>query len=391
MPHRLFRRILRWSVAVALFAPLRSSGDIPLVQLDYFFEAGCPACAAVEAEVLPALDDAYAGLYEMHRWDIGTQTNYLHLVAYQKRLRLSGEAPVTMVVDRHAAFQGVSEIRDGLLPQVGAAIEARLRAETEGRAFTPGPRIEVATVEELEQRVASFTWPWVAMVGLTDGLNPCAFTTIVFLTSLLATGGRRGKAVFLGGLAFCLASFVTYFLIGLGMLSVLDRLEGLATVRRAVEWGTVAALAVFGVLSLRDAWRYARTGDARSVTLQLPDGIKRRIRSFARARWQGPAVFGTGLVCGAGVTLLESVCTGQLYLPTLVVMSREGGGLRAWGLLVLYNVAFVVPLFGVFLLGAFGVRSQRLADWTRRHVVPSKLLLAGVFLALAILLASKAR
>ena len=84
--------------------------------------------------------------------------------------------------------------------------------------------------------------------------------------------------------------------------------------------------------------------------------------------------------------MLESVCTGQMYLPTLVFMSREGGGLRAWGLLLLYNVLFVVPLFAVFLLGASGVRSQRLADWTRRNVVPAKLLLAAVFLVLAALL-----
>lgn len=228
-----------------------------------------------------------------------------------------------------------------------------------------------------------FGWPAVAIAGLADGLNPCAFATIVFLTSILASGGRRGKAVFMGGLAFCLASFVTYFLIGFGLLSALRRLEGLAVLRFIVEWGTVAALMILGALSLLDAWRYSRTGDAGSVRLQLPKGVKQRIRSFARARWGGAAVFGTGLLCGAGVTLLESVCTGQMYLPTLVFMSRDGGGFRAWGMLLLYNVLFVVPLFAVFMMGAFGVRSQRLAVLTRRHVVPSKILLSAVFFALA--------
>ena len=221
---------------------------------------------------------------------------------------------------------------------------------------------------------------------MSDGLNPCAFATIVFLTSLLATGGRSGRAVFLGGFAFCLASFATYLLIGLGLLSALRRLEGFGGVRTVVEWGTVAILAVLGALSLLDAWRYGRTGDARTVWLQLPDSVKHRIHRFALARWGGPAVFGTGLVCGAGVTVLESVCTGQMYLPTLVFMSRDGGGCRAWSLLLLYNILFVVPLFAVFILGALGVRNQRLVDWTRRHVVPAKLLLATVFLALAVLL-----
>jgi hypothetical protein len=75
-----------------------------------------------------------------------------------------------------------------------------------------------------------------------------------------------------------------------------------------------------------------------------------------------------------------------MYLPTLVFMSRDGGGLRAWGMLLLYNVLFIVPLFTVFLLGAFGVRSQRLAELTRRHVEPSKILLSLVFFGLAVFL-----
>jgi len=72
-----------------------------------------------------------------------------------------------------------------------------------------------------------------------------------------------------------------------------------------------------------------------------------------------------------------------MCLPTLVLMSREGGGSRAWGLLLLYNILFVVPLLAVFVLSALGVRSQRLVDWTRHHVVPSKLLLALVAFLLA--------
>ena len=42
--------------------------------------------------------------------------------------------------------------------------------------------------------------------------------------------------------------------------------------------------------------------------------------------------------------------------------------------------------FAAFLLAAFGMQNQRLSDWSRRHVVPAKLLLALVFIALAVLL-----
>lgn len=43
-----------------------------------------------------------------------------------------------------------------------------------------------------------FGWPAVAIAGLADGLNPCAFATIVFLTSILS-------AVFFALAAFLLA------------------------------------------------------------------------------------------------------------------------------------------------------------------------------------------
>jgi hypothetical protein len=355
------------------------------VQIDYFFEAGCPTCAAVDGEVLPALEGSYAGLYELNRWDINVESNYLRLVAVQDHFRVRDDAPVSIIVDRQTVLLGLPAIRERLLGQVALAIDARLQAEAAGRVYTLPPAIGAAAKDAVQARAAAFTWYLATLSGLTDGLNPCAFTTIVFLVTLLGTGGRKGWSVLLGGMAFCVASFATYLLIGLGLLAFLRELEGMKVARAMLEWGMVALLLLLAFLSLRDAWRYGRTGDAHAVTLQLPEGIKRRIRTFARARWHGPAVFGTGLVCGAGVTVLESVCTGQLYLPALAMMSREGGR-RATGLLLLYNAMFVVPLFAVFVLGALGVRNQRLVDWTRRHVVPSKLLLAGVFVALAVVM-----
>jgi hypothetical protein len=51
------------------------------------------------------------------------------------------------------------------------------------------------------------------------------------------------------------------------------------------------------------------------------------------------------------------------------------------------NAAFILPLLAVFALGAVGTGSRRLSNWSAQNVVPSKLLLGGVFLALAVLLA----
>ncbi|MCL2105390.1 MAG: hypothetical protein FWH21_10185 [Kiritimatiellaeota bacterium] len=358
----------------------------PPVEVDYFYESGCPECAVIDGKVLPPLQASYGDLLLLRRRDINVQTNYLLLAAYQEMLNVPAEAPVSIVVDRQFALAGLAAIRDSLPARVALAIDARLKSEERGEAFELPPPPDPLGMDALADRLADFTPPLVMLAGLADGLNPCAFATIVFLVSLLALGGRGRRGILVGGLSFCVASYATYFLIGLGLLSFLRELAASTRATRIINGCTGGLLLAFGAVSVLDAWRYWRTGNAKAVILQLPDSVKRRIRAFAESRWRGPAVLGTGLLCGAAVTILESVCTGQLYLPTIVLMSRSGTARHAWVLLALYNLAFIIPLFAVFLASAFGVRSQRLADWSRHHVAPSKLLLAAVFILLAAVL-----
>lgn len=359
---------------------------LPPVEVDFFFEAGCPECASVEQEILAPLQAAYGASLAVRRRDINEMENYLLLVAYQKRLRMDAHASVSMVVDRQYAFTGSAAIRGGLSRRVALAIDVRRVSVAADSAFVLPPPPRPAGPAAMQSRMASFTPALVALAGLADGLNPCAFATIIFLTTVLTLGGRRRRSVMAGGAAFCLASFATYYALGLGLLAGLESLKDFSRLRSTVAWGAVAALTMLGLLNLRDAMRFHQSRDPKTLLFQLPGSIKMRIRAFAFSRWRGPAVVGSGLVCGLVVTLLESVCTGQLYLPTLVLMSRAGLT-RARLLLLLYNAAFILPLLAVFALGAAGVGSHRLAVWSARNIVPSKVLLGVVFLVLAILLA----
>jgi hypothetical protein len=107
-------------------------------------------------------------------------------------------------------------------------------------------------------------------------------------------------------------------------------------------------------------------------------------------RWIGArsVVFG-GAAIGAGVTVLESVCTGQVYVPTLllIIRSSSGAAAKAWTCLLLYNLMFIVPLVCVFLLTYFGMKMNLLQELNRRNVVMSKVLLGVFFIALAIAMA----
>ena len=359
-------------------------GEMPPIEVEYFFEAGCPECAAVGGEVLPPLLASYGELLSLRSFDISVKTNYLRLAAYQEHLKFGGNEPVSMVVDRQHPLLGLPAIRRELSQRLALSMEARLDAEGRDEAFTLPPDIGNAPEEILAERMGRFALWAILLAGLADGLNPCAFAMIVFLASLLSVGGRGRRGVFLGGISFCVASFVTYFLIGLGMLTFLRQLEGIRWTWAAIRYATATGLLLLAFLSFRDAWRYGHTGKPESVSLKLPKSLQRWAHGFARSQWQGQAVFWAGFLCGVVATAISSVCTGQLYLPTIVLMTRSGDAARARLLLFFYNCAFMVPLVAVFLAAAFGVRSQRLADWTRRHVVPSKILLGIVFVALAL-------
>ena len=54
--------------------------------------------------------------------------------------------------------------------------------------------------------------------------------------------------------------------------------------------------------------------------------------------------------------------------------------------LVLYNIAFVIPLLVVLMLSVFGVSAQGVQRWFAKNLAKSKLLMAILFLLLGVLL-----
>ena len=92
---------------------------------------------------------------------------------------------------------------------------------------------------------------------------------------------------------------------------------------------------------------------------------------------------GAGL--GAGVTLIESVCTGQIYVPTLAFLVKAGR-FAALPYLLLYNLMFCAPLLLALVIAYRGTTSDRFLLFARRHVLGAKLAMAASFLTLAALL-----
>jgi cytochrome c biogenesis protein CcdA len=373
------------NLLLCLCAPLlHAQSDIPPVVIDYFYEPGCPECLRIKREVLPDLLERYQGFYQLNRHDMGLVSNVVKLVAYQESLGVTKNSPVSMFVDHSRALCGIEAIRSGLFPFLDESIEARMMPDWEPRK--PIEWDASRGVDRARQRAGRFTVPAVIAAGLIDGINPCAISTLVFFMSLLIVSGVRGRGLLLMGSSFCFASFATYTAIGFGLLRCLHVLEAFPTVRTVFEVALAAILLLLAVLSFRDAIRFRRSHDPRQVSVQLPEKVKKLIHTFLRKGVKSHHLLVAGLSVGTLVTALETVCTGQVYVPTMTLVIREGGDTRMLVLLLLYNTMFIIPLVVAIILTRYGLTTHTMLKWSKRNVPFSKTILGIFFLAVAIYL-----
>lgn len=76
--------------------------------------------------------------------------------------------------------------------------------------------------------------------GLLDGVNPCAFATIIFLLSYLQVTRKTPREIAQIGIAYILGVFTAYFVIGLGLLKAAVMLTQIRWLGALVKFSTAA-------------------------------------------------------------------------------------------------------------------------------------------------------
>ena len=230
--------------------------------------------------------------------------------------------------------------------------------------------------------------------GLADGINPCAFAVIIFFVSFLAVYKYDRREIIAVGGAYCFAVFLTYLLLGLGLFRFLYAFQGFQAVMLAFKYLTIALCAVFFLLTLYDFIIYQKTKNADRVLLQLSKKNKERIHKVTRffMRDKEKSLFRltcAAFVSGIIISLVEAVCTGQVYLPTIALILKDTGSgyfWRAMEYLLIYNLMFIVPLVAVLALTIAGYEAKGFNAFLKKYLGLTKAALCLVFLALLIML-----
>lgn len=345
----------------------------------YLFSYDCSYCRRLLRHDLPSLARVKGVALDVSYFDLSLEGTYdLFLNAGAEFGRQNSDIPAVFVGRR--VLGGEDEISNGLPGE----IDAFVRDPTGYVSAAVEPFGEVHDTTAMgEQSFNALTFAVVLGAGLLDGVNPCAFTTIIFLLSYLSlVGASRQRMLYTGG-AFTIAVFLTYFLIGLTFFRFASLLLKNSTASLVVNLVLLVFVLILAVLSAVDYVRFRR-GKGSEALLQLPDrlkqGIRARIRSFAR---NTVAITGTAFLLGIIVSGMELTCTGQVYVPIVTMISEPRYRVSAVFYLVAYNLAFITPLVIVFLVATFGVTSKSIEAFFRKHVATVKLGFSLLFVVMA--------
>lgn len=353
----------------------------------YFFHSpSCHNCIKIKQEVMPEIENKFADRVEIKYYDTADIANYQLLYGLKQQYdpQLKIDLPVIFLNGRFISGLKINNqtlddfIQRGLLAQ-------RLKPTGFAKA-------------DLLSNFRNILPVTVAGAGLIDGVNPCAFTVIVFFMSFLALQGYRRRELVAIGLAFIFAVFATYLLIGLGLFGFLYKVSGFWAVVKIINYSIGIFSIALGILSIYDLIRFKKDRDAEGMILQLPAKIKQQIHRVIGLHYRAEKggirkrhIFNliiSAFITGFLISLLEAVCTGQTYLPTITFVFKSYGSFRlqAFLYLVLYNLMFVLPLFVIFVFAVFGVTSGQFSKFLKARLLLIKAMMAGLFFVLGLLL-----
>jgi hypothetical protein len=355
------------------------------VDIVFFGSSTCSECLQIKEILLKPLEKKFPDDLKLTTYDTEQDSSLALLLEFEKRYKTNSNA-AQMLFLPDTFLAGF----DDIMAKGYSLITERINNKEKYSSNHP---IQSDTAE-LNKFLKDKSLDWgffvgTLVTGLVDGINPCAIATMIFLISFLATRKKSKKEIFVIGFAYTLTVYLTYFAMGLGLKGVLEQLKNFYIISQIIRWGAFGLATIVGGLSFKDAVVFRKTKNTDDISLQLPKAVKMRIHKIISGNLSGTSLIIGSIVTGFLVTLLEAICTGQMYLPYIVAMTQRDN-LRVIGYLYLafYNFLFVLPLIIVMILAYYGMKWNELAKKTQGNMFLLKIVLGIVMVGLAIYLAA---
>lgn len=338
------------------------------VELVYFYEDGCSHCVRTEAfleSISPKYPELHILHYEIHDADAHDLLDRL-LAAYGAEL---GPVPILFIGDIALVgdtFYGLAETPTTVSGRVGEMrLEEVIAQAIAENALSPLMRAETTEGKGLAGKL---TIPAVVLAAAADSVNPCTFAVLVLLLGTLLVAGRKGK-VLPAGLAFIAAIYISYFLMGIGIFSAIQA----AGVQRPFILAVSGLAILLGLWNMKDYFAYGKW-----FTIEVPQRWRPAVKRITSSVVSVPGAFAVGVID----SLFLLPCSSGPYIAILALLSKTTTRAQGTGLLLFYNLIFILPLLIITLAVHFGYTTTARAERWRAARLGKLHLVSGIVMFL---------
>ncbi len=339
----------------------------------YFYGDGCSKCAEIKP-FLEEVEEKYGNKIHITKYEV--YHNLKNYQLYNKYCSIQNipinERGIPLLAVGNNFLMGVNQIEDSLESKIVEMLNSGdktcpLEGEIGCHLIDYNQTDTSPVIPDLKEKI---TLLLIIITGLIDVIYPCAFTVLIFLLAFLLSVSNKKRRMLKAGIVYIFAVYVTYFLAGLGLLSIIQ-VSGLSRIIVKVA----ASLAILaGIINVKDYFWYGK-----GFSLKIPESRKRIIENLIKK-----ANIPAALVLGFLVSMFELPCTGGVYLAILAMMANSVARIEAVGYLLLYNLMFILPLIVILIAIYFGMKAEHIENWRKSKRNLMKLILGLLLLGLGL-------
>lgn len=360
-----------------------SNSDEAETVILYFYVPACRECEEVdeflgtlEKRYLMELEDSTKYTYvNIKKFNVGEPKNLELIKKYFEVYKVPEDdqsVPIIFIGDTY--LSGLKSIKKELLKKIQMGQGITTPDLSKGEYHGSGSVINLN----------GYNIFGVLMAGLANGFNPCSLSMLLFFLSLVVA---KGTNILKMGFAFCFGKFLSYLFLGTLLFNVFLKFQvpWFSTIVKAI---VLVCVFVIVLMNIQDYFaakheRYDR------IRLQLPAWLRKynhkcikNLSSIQSARW----LFVLSFILGMAISIGEFLCTGQIYLATIIYFLKSSPifNLQALLYFILYDLAFIIPLLLVTYVIYKGKEIFDISDAIRRRMPFIKLMNAILFLAFGI-------
>jgi len=329
-----------------------------------YYGSGCPHCARGDA-TLDAMTDSYGLQIEKKEIYYDAANRQEMFGAYGRFGLDPGQSGVpTLLLDNRSLIIGeVSAER------FAGIFDAHMANGSLSGIYTEN---SFSQIEELDPTTTLTIWVLLG-AAVADSINPCTIAVMAMLLGVILTTEGR-KKVLMAAFTFIGVIFVSYYLMGLGLLQTITNAELTNTFFTIV---TIGAL-VLAVMEIKAYFRY-KPGFA---SIEIPLFLRPHLRKAMSKATSLPGVAFAALLC----SLFLLPCSSGPYLMVLSMLAKSVT-LNGLFYLFAYNMVFVLPMVVIALMIYMGKTTvEDVGEFRETHIKNLHLISGLLFLVLFLLL-----